>query len=666
MSARPGEPRPVVVALGAVDPAVVTGGPRRRRRVRHRRRPTTTWPSRSARSSAPTPSSTRRSSTARPGLRVLARTGVGIDLVDLDAATARGIAVVVTPGSGTRAVAEGVIAHALHLVKRLGTADRAGPRGPLGRARPGRPDRRPGRRHHRHRRLRAYRAPGRRTGRRVRDARAGVRPVRPPPPDVDCPDLGELAAASDVLTLHVPLTDRDPPPRRPRRSSPACRHGAILVNCGRGGLVDLDAALAALESGRLGRRRPRRLRPGAAPPPPAVRPPGRRPHPAPDGADPPRHRGHVRRRRPRCRRRARRARRPAAVANPDWVRGRRRSPRSARLAPPVRHTRKAPAMRLGLIGLGRIGAFHADTLVEHPRDRLAGGHRHRAGQDEADRRPLRRQRGRGVDSVAALLASDVDGVVIAAGTDAHPELILACVEAGLPTLLREAGRADRRGGGGAAPPAAGLHGPGPDRVPAPLRRRHRRGPGRGRQRRAGLAHTIRSTTLDPEPPPPEYVAVSGGMFRDCGVHDFDIIRWVTGHEAVEVYATGSNRGADFFRAYDDVDTSAAVVTFADGALGVVSNTRYNAPRLRRPAGGARLEGQRRRRRRRRVADPRHRTRGDVPGRRAAPVLHGPLPAGLPGGVRDVPRGRRRRRGPRRARSPTGWKPTGSPRPARSP
>ena len=54
-----------------------------------------------------------------PRMRVLARTGVGTDLVDLDAATARGIAVVVTPGSGTRAVAEGVLAHTLALVKRV-------------------------------------------------------------------------------------------------------------------------------------------------------------------------------------------------------------------------------------------------------------------------------------------------------------------------------------------------------------------------------------------------------------------------------------------------------------------------------------------------------------------------------------------------------------------
>jgi myo-inositol 2-dehydrogenase/D-chiro-inositol 1-dehydrogenase len=66
------------------------------------------------------------------------------------------------------------------------------------------------------------------------------------------------------------------------------------------------------------------------------------------------------------------------------------------------------------------------------------------------------------------------------------------------------------------------------------------------------------------------------MFRDCGVHDFDVLRWVTGSEVVEVYATGSNRGADFFAEVGDVDTSAAILTFDDGTLGVVSNTRYNA------------------------------------------------------------------------------------------
>jgi len=91
----------------------------------------------------------------------------------------------------------------------------------------------------------------------------------------------------------------------------------------------------------------------------------------------------------------------------------------------------------------------------------------------------------------------------------------------------------------------------------------------------GWLHTVRSTTLDPAPPTPAYVAVSGGLFRDCGVHDFDIIRWVTGREVIEVYATGSNQGEDFFAAAGDVDSSAAVLTLEGGTLAVVSNTRYN-------------------------------------------------------------------------------------------
>ncbi len=65
------------------------------------------------------------------------------------------------------------------------------------------------------------------------------------------------------------------------------------------------------------------------------------------------------------------------------------------------------------------------------------------------------------------------------------------------------------------------------------------------------------------------------MFRDCGVHDFDAIRWVTGREVVEVYAVGANRGADFFRHAGDVDTLSAMLTLSDDSLAIVSNTRYN-------------------------------------------------------------------------------------------
>jgi myo-inositol 2-dehydrogenase / D-chiro-inositol 1-dehydrogenase len=229
-------------------------------------------------------------------------------------------------------------------------------------------------------------------------------------------------------------------------------------------------------------------------------------------------------------------------------------------------------MRLGLIGLGRIGAFHANTLVGMPTvDSLV----------VTDLVPSKVQQVverfgvEGVGSLQDLFAAQVDGVIIAAGTDAHTDLVQACVEAGLPTLCEkpiaptaaEAAELLRRLDGSNVPVQIGFQ------------RRYDTAIAAARAAVAsgelGWINTVRSTTLDPEPPTPQYVAVSGGLFRDCGVHDFDIIRWVTGQEAVEVYATGSNRGAEFFGQYGDVDTAAAIVTFADGALGVVSNTRYN-------------------------------------------------------------------------------------------
>jgi predicted dehydrogenase len=128
-------------------------------------------------------------------------------------------------------------------------------------------------------------------------------------------------------------------------------------------------------------------------------------------------------------------------------------------------------MRLGLIGLGRIGAFHAETLtaldnvdglvvtdaLPEVTERIAG----KFGAEPAD-------------DPADLLSRGVDGVIIAAATDAHPQLIMT------------------------------------------------------------------------------------GIFRDCSVHDFNIIRFVTGREVVEVYATGSTRGDRVFADSGDAATTSAI------------------------------------------------------------------------------------------------------------
>jgi D-3-phosphoglycerate dehydrogenase / 2-oxoglutarate reductase len=182
-------------------------------------------------------------------LRVIARTGVGVDRVDVEAATARGIPVVITPGSGSRAVAEGVMAMALHLVKRLGpltTLVREGRWAERGELAVGDlDDATMG--------IVGYGRIGRRVGELASTfgmLLLAYDPYRSPPDEVACADLGELAAASDVITLHVPLTEQTHH-LVDKEFLGRVRPGAVLVNCGRGGLVDLDAALDALNSGWL-------------------------------------------------------------------------------------------------------------------------------------------------------------------------------------------------------------------------------------------------------------------------------------------------------------------------------------------------------------------------------------------------------------------------------
>jgi myo-inositol 2-dehydrogenase/D-chiro-inositol 1-dehydrogenase len=230
-------------------------------------------------------------------------------------------------------------------------------------------------------------------------------------------------------------------------------------------------------------------------------------------------------------------------------------------------------MRIGILGLGRIGAFHAETLsaldtVESlvVADPLAGAAEAAAGRFGADV----------AHSPEAVLAAGVDGIVVAAATDAHPALILAAVEAGLPVFCEKpVARTMAEGVEVLKAVDAGD-------VPVQIGYNRRFDAGFVAARTAvrggelGRLHTVRSTTLDPAPPPAAYIAGSGGIFRDCSVHDFDIIRWVTGREVTEVYAVGGNRGAGYIREAGDADTTGAVLTLDDGTIAVVSNSRHNA------------------------------------------------------------------------------------------
>lgn len=229
-------------------------------------------------------------------------------------------------------------------------------------------------------------------------------------------------------------------------------------------------------------------------------------------------------------------------------------------------------MRLGLIGLGRIGAFHADTLSKLPEvDSLVVTDAVPAAITSV----AERFGAETADSPEALLASGVDGIVIAAATNAHTQLIRAGVDAGVPVFC------EKPLSGDIAEAAAVARYVNERAVPVQIGYPRRFDAAYQAARNAfvagdlGWVHTVRSTTMDPAPAPRAYIEVSGGIFRDCSVHDFDTVRWITGREVVEVYATGSDRGDPMFAELGDVATATTVLTFDDGAMGVVSNTRYN-------------------------------------------------------------------------------------------
>ncbi|WP_405775553.1 Gfo/Idh/MocA family oxidoreductase [Streptomyces sp. NBC_00859] len=229
-------------------------------------------------------------------------------------------------------------------------------------------------------------------------------------------------------------------------------------------------------------------------------------------------------------------------------------------------------MRIGLIGTGRIGSFHADVL---------SGHRDVGALVVADTDGARATEvAQRIGATAApspdeVFTWGVDAVVIASATASHAGLIARAARAGLPVFCEKPIAIDLPGTLAALQEveAAGTV------LQLGFMRRFDAGYGAARERvrsgSLGRLHTVRALTSDPAPPPAAYLPLSGGLFRDCLVHDFDMVRWVTGREVTEVYATGSDAGPAMFREAGDVDTAAALLTLDDGTLVTATATRCN-------------------------------------------------------------------------------------------
>ena len=228
-------------------------------------------------------------------------------------------------------------------------------------------------------------------------------------------------------------------------------------------------------------------------------------------------------------------------------------------------------MRIALLGAGRIGRMHGRLLMDTPGI---------DGVVVADAAP--EMAAKCAAEIGATAASSIeaafdaaDAVVIAASTDAHAALIRGSAARGLPTYCEKPLALDLAT---SLQVAADIE---EDGVPFQLGFQRRFDAGYREARRMvasgelGTLYVVRLAGHDPEPAHESYIPASGGIFRDFSIHDFDILRWMTGSEIEEVYADGGVRGFPVFGKYGDVDTAVATLRLVDGAFAVLTAARHD-------------------------------------------------------------------------------------------
>jgi myo-inositol 2-dehydrogenase/D-chiro-inositol 1-dehydrogenase len=229
-------------------------------------------------------------------------------------------------------------------------------------------------------------------------------------------------------------------------------------------------------------------------------------------------------------------------------------------------------LRIGLVGLGKIASVHAHNISQNPRLKLAAIH-----DPFSDRREtFAKQYGaRIAASLQDLVtADDVDAVIIASPTDTHCDVAVATALAGKPiycekpidlNIVRAKTAVD-------AIRTAGVP------VMMGFNRRYDRSHASVQQEvvsgRLGRLQIVQMTSRGPQSPPsPEYIRSSGGFFRDKGVHFFDLLRFITGDEPVEIVAMGGVLSDPYIGELGDFDTFVATLRMRSGAFCQIDNTR---------------------------------------------------------------------------------------------
>jgi len=234
----------------------------------------------------------------------------------------------------------------------------------------------------------------------------------------------------------------------------------------------------------------------------------------------------------------------------------------------------AGIINVGIVGAGRIGKIHAENIAYFmPQAKLKA-------IADVNMTPAIEEWAKklGVASVskdpATIFADkEIDAVLICSSTDTHADFVVKAANAGKhvfcekPVDLTVA----KVQAALAAVKKSGV------KLQVGFNRRFDHNFKRVRELvesgAVGNPQILKISSRDPAPPPVSYVAVSGGIFLDMMIHDFDMARFQMGSDVVEVYAQGAVLVDEGIGKAGDVDTALVTLKFANGALGIIDNSR---------------------------------------------------------------------------------------------
>ena len=229
-------------------------------------------------------------------------------------------------------------------------------------------------------------------------------------------------------------------------------------------------------------------------------------------------------------------------------------------------------LRTAVLGVGRIGKMHAELLARQvPGASLAMVQDINADAAAAVGKQLDVPHTTDVDAVLA--SPDVDAVAICSSTDTHVLFLIAAARAGKAIFCEKPISLDLAKVDEALAVVAASG------VPIQVGFNRRFDQAHASVRAAvidgsvGELHMLRITSRDPAPPPIAYIKVSGGIFLDMMIHDFDMARFVTGSEVIDVYAQAAVRVDPAIGEAGDVDTAVVILRHENGCITTIDNSR---------------------------------------------------------------------------------------------